>query len=48
MRLFSKVALPLGPTQLPLRWVPEILSLGVKQTERDVYSLPPAEEVKNQ
>jgi hypothetical protein len=36
MGLFSKVALPVGPTQPPLRWVPEVLSLGVKQMERDM------------
>lgn len=36
MHLFPKVALPLGPTQPPLRWVTEVLSLGVKQTGRDM------------
>jgi hypothetical protein len=36
MRLVSKVALPLGPTRPPLLWVPEVLSLEVKQTERDM------------
>jgi hypothetical protein len=37
----------LGPTQLPIQWVPGALSLGVKRPEREAdHSSPSSEEVK--
>jgi hypothetical protein len=39
---------PLGPTQLPIQWVPGALSLGVKRPGREADHLPPCNiEVKN-
>jgi hypothetical protein len=38
----------LGPTQLPIQWVPWVLSLGVKRPGRKAdHSLPSSDEVKN-
>jgi hypothetical protein len=38
----------LGPTQLPIQWVPEDLSLGVKRLGREADHSPPSSaEVKN-
>jgi hypothetical protein len=38
----------LGPTQLPIQWVPRALSLGVKRPEREAdHSPPPSADVKN-
>jgi hypothetical protein len=38
----------LGPTQLPIQWVPGALSLGIKRPEREVDNSPPSRaEVKN-
>jgi hypothetical protein len=38
----------LGPTQLPIQWVPGALSLGVKRLGREAdHSLPSSAEVKN-
>jgi len=31
----------LGPTQPPVQWVPEALTLGVKRPEREVDHSPP-------
>jgi hypothetical protein len=37
----------LGPTQLPIQWVPGALSLGVKRAGREAdYSPPSSAEVK--
>jgi hypothetical protein len=37
-----------GPTQLPIEWVPETLSLGIKWPARETnHSPPPSAEVKN-
>jgi hypothetical protein len=32
----------LGPTQPPIQWVPEDLSLGIKQPGREADHLPPS------
>jgi hypothetical protein len=32
----------LGPTQPPIQWVPDALSLGLKQPEREVNHSPPS------
>jgi hypothetical protein len=47
--LFSTAARPaLGPTQPPIQWVPEALSLGVKMPRREAdYSRPYSDVVKN-
>jgi hypothetical protein len=38
----------LGPTQLPIQWVPSALSLGVKRPGREAHHSPPSiVEVKN-
>jgi hypothetical protein len=38
----------LGPTQCPIKWVPEALSVEVKRPEREVdHSFPSSAEVKN-
>jgi hypothetical protein len=38
----------LGPTQLPIQWVPEDLSLGIKRPGREADHSPPSNaEVKN-
>jgi hypothetical protein len=40
--------LALGPTQPPIQWVPEALSLGVKQPGHEAdHSFPSSAEVKN-
>jgi hypothetical protein len=37
-----------GPTQLPIQWVPGALSLGVKRPRREAdHSLPSSAEVNN-
>jgi hypothetical protein len=39
----------LGPTQPPIQWVPEALSLGVKRLGREADHSPPSSaEVKNE
>jgi hypothetical protein len=47
--LFTTVSrTALGPTQPPIRWVPEALSLGVKRRVREADHSPPSSaEVKN-
>jgi hypothetical protein len=47
--LFTTASRPaLGPTQLPIQWVPGVLSLGVKRPRREAdHSLPSSAEVKN-
>jgi hypothetical protein len=32
----------LGPTQPPIQWVPEVLSLGVKRAGSEADNLPPS------
>jgi len=44
----TKSRLALGPTQPPVQWVPEALSLGVKQLGYEAdHSPPSSSEVKN-
>jgi hypothetical protein len=47
--LFTTVSgTALGPTQLPIQWVPGAVSLGVKRLGREAsYSPPSSDEVKN-
>jgi len=41
--LFTTAFRPaLGPTQPPIQWVPEALSLGAKQSEREADHSPPS------
>jgi hypothetical protein len=41
--LFDTTSSPaLGPTQPPIQWVPEAISLGVKWLEREADHLPPS------
>jgi hypothetical protein len=46
--LFTASSPALGPTQLPIQWVPRALSLGVKRPGREAERSPPSRaEVKN-
>jgi hypothetical protein len=47
--VFTTASRPaLGPTQLPILWVPGVLSLGLKRPVREAdHSLPPSAEIKN-
>jgi hypothetical protein len=40
--LFTASRTALGPTQLPIQWVPEALSLGVKLPGREADHSPPS------
>jgi hypothetical protein len=41
--LFTTASRPaLGPTQLPIQWVPGVLSLGIKRPGREAEHSPPS------
>jgi hypothetical protein len=40
--IFVAFRTALGPTQPPIQWVPEVVSLGVKWPRREVYHSPPS------